>query len=607
MSREEENHQDAQAAETQPLSNNTDAVLGHAAEEVYGALIDESDEEDMDEDAIWLREQRDLNKSIHWLKRPSVLSISFALFLTAMALTIGEPARQLITYQLSCNSVARNGMCDPVASQLLVSTVTQYSSFVATVFALLASSKIGELSDQYGRQPFFALFISANLLHKFINYSLYTHSKTLPFASLIASTALANVFGGMSTFIALMQAYISDVCEPHQRIYQMGLAIASLNIGQAIGPIISTFISAQFKNQITDMPHFHVAALTTEGEIKRKDIAPLQVELAIFILLTIYSVFILPESRSDKAQTKSRSNSVSSRLSGTSGNSGRGDAFAQLQALEQPTLAARAGRLLNVFRPLLLLTYPSSVVSSNNKPREGKYRFVIVSTILLSGTIASMASALGGMIIQYGIFRFDWGTDEISYTLTIFSTSMCLMLIVGSPIITHTILRKWCGFTVMKRQLDMIDFCVILYARIVDVIAFVAMAYANSTWQLIGSLSLVSLGAPGGPTVASALLKFFPPSKVGEFFGAMSLLENLIGLVVPFGTLQVFKYGMSIGAPQLGFLLLAFVTFVSVIVIIIVKRVLGLNRYSTDDNLVRSSSFVSLASSSGSVPPEAQS
>ncbi|KAG2731776.1 hypothetical protein G9P44_005363 [Scheffersomyces stipitis] len=584
-------------ADPSSFGNDTSAILEHAAEEVYGALVEDTDDEDLDEDALWLREQRESNKSLHWLLRPTVLTMCFVALSYFTGMAIAEPGKSLAIYQLACNTVETDGVCDPVSTQILVSTLAQYQLVVGTSFALLASTKVGVLSDIYGRKPLIAGYIVANTLQRYFQYFLFAHYKELPFVMLVVGEGLVNFCGGLSSFGALMQAYISDVVEPHQRIYSIGLAMAAMQVGAAIGPIICNLIVSQIKDEVVAPikgPQFHVMSISARADLRKKDIVPLQVELFVFTLLAIYLVFFFPESRSEKAKTKSRSNSVAS---GNSSGSGRLDAVAQLQTLEQPTLLNRVGHMLNLFRPLILLTYPASVVSSNNKSRHIRYRIAIISIVLVGSIVNAIVTGIGTILIQYGILKFNWDTQDLGYMLSLFSGSMTFMYIVGSPILIHTVLRKWCGLKVMKRQLDMVDFSVILFARVADIFAFVFMAMAKNTGQMLASLSLIALGAPAGPTISSALLKFYPASKAGEFFATMSLLQNIFTLVFPLATLSLFKYGLKNGVPQLGFYLVAVACLVNSIVIIFVKKVLRLNRHSTDDQLVRSSSMISLPSS----------
>lgn len=52
-----------------PMNPDGITNLEHAVNDVYEAIVDEDDDYELDEDAVWLREQRSLNKATHWLKK----------------------------------------------------------------------------------------------------------------------------------------------------------------------------------------------------------------------------------------------------------------------------------------------------------------------------------------------------------------------------------------------------------------------------------------------------------------------------------------------------------------------------------------------------------
>ncbi|KAK6463064.1 multidrug efflux protein [Scheffersomyces coipomensis] len=566
-------------------------MLETAANEIYGAMDSDIEDEDLDEDALWFREELDKHKSLPLFSRPSVLMACILFFLSTIALSIGTPPLQVVLYKLSCNTVAINGACDPVAAQVLFSTFTQYDMILTSILPIAASAKVGELSDKYGRKPFVALIISAFFVNKFVNYFLLTRSTILPFKRLLFVNFICTVFGSGPTIIALLSSYITDVVEAHQRIFAIGLCTASYMVGQSLGPILSNLL-VSFAN--TESSPIGINSVHATIEISKKQLIPLRIEVIVFLVLAIYSIFIFPESRGEKAQSRSRTSSVVSQLDPSLSS----NAFEQLRALEQPSLYIRIIRILNVFKPLMLLTYPSSIVPPNQKHKEKRNRFVVISLISITTLYLTSHVTLAQMVMQYSMIKFNFESEELGYLLTISSSVASFMLIIGSPIISNTILQKGFGLKVMKRQFDMIDFCIVAGGRCIDIIAFSFMILSVNSGQFYLSNAIYGLGAPASPAISSALLKFYPASKTGEFFGAISLMQSLLSLLISTGMMEIFKFGIAHRIPQIIFMLYLIISLVYLIILVISKVILRLDSKSTDETLIRSNSSISLASSS---------
>ena len=156
----------------------SEALLETAANDAYQAIIEEEEDVDeanssQDEDVIWLREQIENNKAISWINRPSVyiLGLVICIFMIAFASTIG--VKQIILFKLACNTVANSkGYCDPIETQVLVSSYEMYSMVGGTLVSLIPVAKAGELSDIYGRKPFSlpCLFRRQHLIYVHILY-----------------------------------------------------------------------------------------------------------------------------------------------------------------------------------------------------------------------------------------------------------------------------------------------------------------------------------------------------------------------------------------------------------------------------------------------------
>ncbi|KAK6205379.1 multidrug efflux protein [Scheffersomyces amazonensis] len=570
-------------------------LLEEAVNDVYEAVIQDEDElednEIVDEDVLWFREELQKHKNLNWLYRPSVVLVSVALFFFSIASAIGSPASQVVVYQLSCNSVAKDGICDPVAAQLLLSTFNQFQLVVSGILPIVVSGKFGELSDRYGRTPFIGMIFTSVCVHKVINYILFTKSTTLPFRALLIVDFLCSAFGGIPPLIAMIQSYVTDVVDIHERSFSIGLVNAAILTGSALGPIVSNLIVSFIP--IEDGKHvgLPVASIQSKlvdtfADIPKRQLVPLRIEMVLIVLMTTYVLFLLPESRGEKARSKSRANSMASDV----------NALQQLRTLEAPTFWTKFNRYFNIFKPLYLLTYPSDIVPAHQRQNIKRNRFVVLLIIVSTVLINSAAGAMGQISIQYGLLRFNWDSTNIGYFLTVYSSSSAMVLIFIAPIISKTILPKVFKLRVMKHQIDLIDVSLMVGGRIFDVIAYISLALVTTSNQFYASFAVLALAAPAGPAASAALLKFFPVSKTGEFFGAISLLSSLLGLITPILMLSLYKYFIGAGTPQYTYLAFALPNIIYIVVILLVKRIMNLTTRTREQDLIRRSSSVSFGS-----------
>lgn len=571
-----------------PMNPDGITNLEHAVNDVYEAIVDEDDDYELDEDALWLREQRSLNKATHWLKRPSVLMIGFPLFFFAIAFSIGDSTRRMITFKLACNYLAgmsKEDKCDPIGTQLLVSNLYLTYSILSAVVMMFAQGKIGTLSDQYGRKLFFILIISMFLLARIFKFYVMHNYEYLQFGLMVATEIASNLTGGMISLISLTNCYIADVVEPHQRIYSLGLGMAFLFVGLSIGPILG--------NALLSLPgHVHdtILNIDTYMEISELEYLPLKFEIVMVFLVLMFLVFVVPESRSEKARSKSRTVSLSRSSLST-------NVVDQDQQQEQLSIWSRVGDVLNFLKPLRLLLLPSEIAPNLDTAKLRRLRIVIIILILVDCLLTGVGISLMEVYVLFGIYKFDWRSIEIGHSLAVACSSRAVMLIVLSPVITHKILQKWLRFRVLKSQFDMVDLGVCVIGLSLEAVGLALLSLAPSTtWFLIG-MSIMSFGALASPSLNSAIIKFYPESKIGELFGAMSLLKNMFTLAGPVTFLSIYKVSLSRwNAPGTVFLFSSMLMLFSTVLILVVKKLLNLDKNTASLLTRRPSSIVSLES-----------
>ncbi|KAK6455651.1 major facilitator superfamily domain-containing protein [Scheffersomyces xylosifermentans] len=566
-----------------PINPNNLTNLETAVNDVYEAIVD--DDEDYDnstcEDIIWLREQRSLNKSLHWFKRPSVMMVAFIPFLFALANSSGESTRQIITYKLSCNYLSNGqGNCNPAEAQIVMSNLQLSYNIASGIITLIASGKVGPYSDQYGRKLFICLILCFLVLGRFVRFLIMYNFTSLQFGFMVLTEILSNLCGGVLTLVTITNCYISDVVEPHERIYSLGFSLAALYIGLSVGPVIGNLILSLNTKIATTF-------LDINTTISREEFVPLKFELIMFFLGLLFAFFVLPESRSEKARKKSRSMSISSSSS----------LELAINGVPEPAepLRVKIFNAINFLKPLKLLLFPNDVVNRGDESRRRRERTAVIILVMVDCFLSALAISLGELFAMYGIYVFGWNQRDIGHLLAIACSSKAIVLLVLSPIINHRLIQKTFGFKVMKKQLDMVDFCMGSIGLFTDAITLTAIAFARTTNEFFVVMIFTSFGSLASPTLNSAIIKFYPESKIGELFGAMALLKNIFTILGPVVFISLYKYSLSQwNRPQVVFMVAGCIFTICALGLVSVKWILGLNRFSEPESFSRSNSVASI-------------
>lgn len=565
---------------------------------VHNIEIDSEDEElTEDEDIVWLAEQRLLNKKLHWAKRPSIFSIGVFLFAIALSLVMFLEPSTVILYKLACNTVSLrrgDGVCDPIDAQLLVADFNMATGIIKPIILIIVLSKFGELSDKYGRRPFLVLFILFLFLSCLSTLYLTSHFETFHFVALVMAECSLSLGGGIASASSIAKAYVSDVTEPEERIASLSMLMSFLTLGLSLSPIATTFIIKYSKSapglpdnqsgmidpiKITKTPN-------TFQLIDRRDFLPLKVGTWVLFLSLLYAVFILPESRSEKAQLKSRSFSRA-QLAPIN------DSLNNLQALRDRANRSwiiKATKYLNFLKPLKLLSYPKSIIKNDlGKQHIVKTRSLFLAIIILSSLSFTILVGVMTIVSQFGIYKFKWEASDITtFYFFVSSTKSLALLFLPGFLSTH-IFRKRLGFKVFKTNFDMVDFSLIVFGFSMEAIFYLLVSSAPSTALFTTFYAMSSIGAMTDPTLTSAAIKLIPESKIGEFFGGLSILQNLLNILSPLIIVSVYKFGLKLNIPGLVFMVPASLYGIGVLVFFIIKRVIHLDGLTEEqDSLVRS-------------------
>lgn len=553
-----------------------EAQLEQAVIDTYSAVVDGA-EDDLDEDAAWLREQRVTHRSLHWLRRPSVVMIGSCLFLFAFATSSAESTRQMVTFKLACNYVLKqngSGSCDPRSTQVLVSGLQQAYAIAGGITTLFASGKIGPLSDQYGRRAFIVLIGILQTLGKLLRYVVMTRWPELKFGMMVITEIIANLCGGVITLVTLSNCYVSDIAEAHQRTYYLGINIAMLFVGLSTGPLAGNLlllVASKLGMSKSSMEGTFSALKTPlapaapvpYSNIERHEFVPLKVEIGILLTVLLFVLFVLPESRSENARRKSRSLSRSLLMSSI-------DA-----AIAEQSKTSKFFEVFNFLRPLRLITYPKDLVLRLRHSSLKPIRLAVIVLVVSECLMTSISMPMGEIYVLYGIYKFGWTAQNLGILLAVACLSRAFALIVVSPLISKKVFQQKLKLEVNAKRFDHVDYAMIAFSFLCEFLGMLSLGFAPNGTVFLSLLVLNSLGALANPALNLAVVKFFPELKIGELFGAVALVKNVLQVIVPVLLLGLYKSALSHwNFPQVVFLLAAGIFLLGVFTVLYVVNVL---------------------------------
>lgn len=557
-----------------------EAQLQHAVLDTYSAVVDEA-ADDLDEDAAWLREQRVTHRSLHWLRRPLVIMIGLCLFLFAFATSSAESTRQMVTFKLACNYVLKqngSGACDPTSTQVLVSGLQQAYAIAGGITTLFALGKIGPLSDQYGRRIFIILIGLLQSLGKLLRYLVMTRWPELQFGWMVVTEIIANMCGGVITLVTLSNCYVSDIAEAHQRTYYLGINIAMLFVGLSTGPLAGNLLLSvalklgMSKSSIPEKISENISVLSSHvapadpvpySSIEKHEFVPLKVEIGILLTVLLFVLFVLPELRSENARRKSRSLSRSLLV------------LSFDAAVEEQSKSSKFFEIFNFLRPLRLMAYPKDLVLRLRHNSMKPNRLAVVVLIVAECMMTSISMPMGEIYVLYGIFKFGWTAQNLGVLLAVACLSRAFALVVVSPLISKKVFQQKLKLQINTKRFDHVDYAMIAFSFLCEFLGMVCLSFAPTGTIFLSLMVLNSLGALANPALNSAVVKFFPELKIGELFGAIALLKNVLQVIVPVALLAVYKGALTRWQlPQIVFLSVAGFFLFGVFAVLYVARVL---------------------------------
>lgn len=529
----------------------------------YHAIESEEEEEDNDDydddDYLMLKDYRKLLKTKPWVLRPTLISISIVTLMFGLATAASVPSKVSIIYKLACHSITEpNGVCDPIQTQLIFTKYSLINDVLGNFITLFALGIVGDLSDKYGRRKFFIGYSITLLFSELIRFWALKHYNYINYWLLIPAIFFQSTFGGMNALYAFANAYVNDICEADEKIAHISWVNASLPIGQLAGTIFSKVLLAYYRVQ-SNSPK---ADLNYTNEF-----VPLIFELILLSLLAIYCIFILPESRCENSMLKSRR-------------------FTILSPIVTPSSFYKKylNQVKKIFKPLRLLTLPRELITSTNYNDHTaiKISFMILVAIAILSEIASSATAT--VFIQYSMLMFQLLAEDLSNIMLLITITSIFVMAVLTPFLSNFVFPKIFKFKVLKHQLDLIDYSILLLGSVFGIIGNMLFSIANSIASIVIAIILFLFCTMTTAPATSSLLKFIPDSKTGEFFAAKTLLQNTISVGVPLLIQLFYQFMLVRNLVQQIFVYFAGLLVLGFLGLIIVKHTLKLTKDTTDEN-----------------------
>ena len=407
-----------------------------------------------------------------------------------------------------------NPQCQTPEVQSRVSRFTLYGNLIVSILSAVTTSKIGSLSDKYGRTKLLALSMVGSILSEVIFILAATFPMAIPVQWLFLGFFFDGIFGSFTAAMALTHAYSTDCTPPSKRNVVFGYFHGCLYAGIGVGPVIAGLITKASGKIITI---FYIA-------------------LACHCFFTLFILFIVPESLPKATQLVARQKmAYVEDAEGLTENSW----FASMQGFLRASL----------LRPLAVL-YPRDEGSSSALRR---------NIVLLAATDTIMFGvAMGSMtvVIIYSEFIFKWGTFESSIFVSVVNTLRVTILLVFLPLISRIIRGPKSTAIRQTSGSDRLDLSLIRFAVFFDLLGYIGYITARTGPLFILAGAITSLGAMGSPTLQAALTNHVPTDKVGQVLGAMGLLHALARLVAP--TIFNLIYSVTVAkCPQTVFIALA--------------------------------------------------
>lgn len=489
-------------------------------------VLEDDDEDDAE---LLLREHRAHNLTITWHRRPTTLLICITTTLFFISMGISISSKISILLQKICDYLSvTQGLdnCHDSSVQKTASSMQSGLILVKGVISCLMSGKLGELSDRFGRKPIFIVIAVLACISKFFDLYLLWPSTFFNYWLFFISNVIEGLSGGPTLVLSLANSYITDIVDPHRRNVSMGYVMGSFFIGIGAGPLFGSLI----------VKHFGNIFLT------------LYIDTALSVLFLLSVVFVVPESRSLKLRRRSQSKHLLRRASITS------QVSLEVNTTELTPIYYVKIFFKETFHSLSLLWIPKHHTLGLIP------RYNVIILLLIDVMNMLVMQSIGAALVLYTTYRFDWSAITIGYFISATGIGKAFVLYSISPFLLPFLKSK---FKENVSNVDKVDKFLIFIVAISELLHPLLIAVATTSNAVFVSVAFGCFGALSSPVIQSAITKYVPESKMGELFGAIALIKNVLSMFGPPLFLYIYSHTVDTGYPQAVFYFAVFLLTIS--------------------------------------------
>lgn len=427
-----------------------------------------------------------------------------------------DSAPLLPLFEAMNHTTFRNSNCDSNKAQSINSSMQSMIMFAGALVNIAVAGKVGQLSDKHGRKVmlilcFLVFFVSrcliALLLSPLLKFSVWLF---------IGFNLLESLSGGIKSMLGIFRSYVIDLVEPGERISALSIMLGTMFFGFAAGPLINSLV-----NKLSG----------------GNDFAAVFVSLTGILIAGLFLVFCVPETHFTHNKRLEHQHQHQQQEN----NSNEMTIF---------------GSIFKVFSSLKLFWIRKTPLN----PKPLKKRLSVICLLAIDLITNSSMIATAATVILYCTLKFKWDTVQISYLVSYLGVVRTLQSFIIIP--TYMRFMKSRGYLTPeddhKESLTTIDLLNMRFATACSLIEAVLLVSAKGPAWIYAAVSIGSFSTINPSTIHSSIVKLCHEnvvgkpgsrdSKIGELFGAISLVENLSVMFISSTVIMVFSKTASVRA-----------------------------------------------------------
>ncbi|EGV62964.1 MFS general substrate transporter [Yamadazyma tenuis ATCC 10573] len=435
-----------------------------------------------------------------WTKKPTVLGISVVYIFMGLG-GMSVSARELLLFDKACEQNMKDGVCSNVANQLLIADYQSVGSILKQTSSIIGLSVTGVVSDRFGRKPVLFLTCINFLFNSLLFLALIRYVEGFKFKTLVMLQVILGFFSE-GTMLGTCSAYIADITSPATRSSKVSFSLATLSASMLIGQFCGTALLGYGKS---------IGLSPTQNNYNA-----MYFEIFSMILMVLYGAF-LPES-----------------LHKTEDRSTYNYRFGWRDI---------TGHTYEVVEQVKLLRLPSDLIPVTLKHRSKELRLQVCVLVLIN-CLFMLKNSLASLLFQYGIYRYGWDSQTISFFMMTSAFIGLSVLGVIIPFVNEYVLKRGLRLSFKDGQLDSIDKFNIYLGLFSEFAVCTLSGLSTNTTELIASYAICCYTSALVPTVFSTITKFFPPNKTNQVLSTMHIVSALFNTVAPSVFMQIYKFGL---------------------------------------------------------------